>query len=453
MMRMRKALVVFAVLAASSTAPARAADSGFSEVQEIVRKRAGGEVQWRSRGEEERAQADTVQSLLRRELTVEGAVRVALLNSRALQAEFEELGVSQADLRQAGLPRNPVVEGEIRRGEGTDPGELVVAQDISSLLLTPLRRRVASMGLRSATLRAANEALGLVAEVRVAFYNVQAAEQVRAMFRKNAAAAQAAADIALRQHEVGNISDLDLENQQALYEQAKLDLTRSEVDLVVAREKLNRHMGVWGDQASWNMVADLPAPPDSEPPLEDLEAFAVTSRLDLAAQEADVNGARQAVGLARWTQFPELHAGVHMEREPDGTITTGPAVTLSVPIFDRGQAAAARARAQLLRAENLYAALAAEIRSQVREARERLTGARQVATYYGDVLLPRRGRILEQTQLEFNGMVAGVYQLLQARQGQLSAEREYIEAQRDYWVARTELERTLGGHYPTTATR
>jgi cobalt-zinc-cadmium efflux system outer membrane protein len=388
-----------------------------------------------------------VQSMLQSELTVDRAVQVALLNNRTLQAEFAELGVSQADLRQALLPRNPVLEGEVRRNGSGKPGELAVMQDVSSLLLTPLRHRVASTAYRQATLRAADHALELVADVRTAFFTVQAAEQVRTMFHANLTAAQAATDIARRQHEAGNISDLDLENQQVLYEEAKLELARSDVDVVVARERLNRLMGAWREQTAWTMGEALPALPDSERLLENLEAVAVANRLDLAAQEAQVRTARQAISLARLSQFPELQAGVHIEREPEGTRTIGPAVAISLPIFDRGQAAAGRARAELMQAEDRYAALAVDVRSEVRVAREQLTAASQVVGYYRDVLLPRRRRIVEQTQLEFNSMVAGIYQLLQARQGQLSAEREYIEAQRDYWIAWTELERALGGLY------
>ena len=78
-------------------------------------------------------------------------------------------------------------------------------------------------------------------------------------------------------------------------------------------------------------------------------------------------------------------------------------------------------------------------------ARGKLLAARQLVDYYRDVVLPRRRRIVEQTQLEFNGMLVGVYQLLQAKQGEVSARRDFISARRDYWIARTELERALGG--------
>jgi len=39
----------------------------------------------------------------------------------------------------------------------------------------------------------------------------------------------------------------------------------------------------------------------------------------------------------------------------------------------------------------------------------------------------------------------GAYDLLFAKQNEIAAERSYIEAWRDYWIARTELERAVGG--------
>jgi cobalt-zinc-cadmium efflux system outer membrane protein len=68
--------------------------------------------------------------------------------------------------------------------------------------------------------------------------------------------------------------------------------------------------------------------------------------------------------------------------------------------------------------------------------------------YYRDVVLPRRARIVELTKLEHNAMLAGVYQLLQARQNEANARREYIEAQRDYWSARVNLDRVINGTGP-----
>jgi outer membrane protein, heavy metal efflux system len=401
-------------------------------------------------GDRDAAPADSLRGLLEGDLTVDRAVRVALLNNRGLRAEFEEIGISQAEFRQALLPKNPFVEGEVRFGGGKrNPGEVIVMQDVSSILLTPLRRQATGSALQRANLRAANAALELLRETRAAFYSLQSSEQVHRLWETAASAAQAGADLARRQYEAGNVTDLDVENEQTLYEQARIELARSQTEVAVARERLNRAMGTWGEHTAWHIASEMLEVPADTLPVAALESAAVARSLELAAADAEVRALSRAVPLARFSQFPELRAGAHFEREPDGTRTTGPAVELSVPLFDRGQHAVARARAQLRQAQDRRESLAVGIRSEVRAAHERLVGAQRLEAYYRDTVLPRRRRILELTQLEFNSMLVGVYPLLQAKHGEVSAQREAIEARRDYWIARSDLERVLAGPLET----
>ena len=419
---------------------------GFDLTRSLVEARTGVPLRWnQAKGAE--TPGDTLDALLRGELTEDRAVRVALLNNHSLQATLDDIGVSRADLRQALLPRNPSIEGEIRfGGAGHHPGEIVAMQDLTSILLIPLRRSAASSALRQRALEAAHAALGLVAETRTAFFRLQAAGQIHELWRTTGDAAQTSADLARRQREAGNITQLDLENEQALYEQARIELAHSDAEISGLREALHRLMAVWGEQTGWTIAPHLPAAPDSDAFPTPLEALAIVQGADLAAAEAEIHAADRSASLARFAQFPELRAGMHFEREPEGSRSSGPTLELAIPLFDRGQASVDRARAQRRQAQNRRAALAVEIRSEVRVARDRVVATHALMNYYREGVLPRRRRIVQQTQLEFNGMLIGVYQLLQARQSEVSAEREYLEAQRDYWIARTELDRALGGN-------
>ncbi len=363
-----------------------AAETGDSSgLRELVRDRTGVAIPWSANGTEDSTTADTVRLLLRGNLTEERAVRVALLNNRQLWAAFEDVGISRADYRQALLPKNPVVEGEVRFDGGQHPGELSVMQDLSSIFLAPWRRQSAGASLERANYGAASAALEAVRETRVAFYEVQAAEQMQRFWDRTAAAARAAADLALRQHEAGNVSDLEVEGRQALYEGAKIELSKSQMEALAARERLNRAMGAWGEGTGWGILDDLPEIPADTTSLVGLESVAISQRLDLAAADAEVRSVAKTISLARFSQFPELRAGVHVEREPEGSQTIGPAVELAIPLFDRGQHAVERAKAELRQAQARQAALAVEIRSEVRTARDRMIATRQLAE-----LLPRR---------------------------------------------------------------
>jgi cobalt-zinc-cadmium efflux system outer membrane protein len=74
-----------------------------------------------------------------------------------------------------------------------------------------------------------------------------------------------------------------------------------------------------------------------------------------------------------------------------------------------------------------------------------MESARRRAKQYPKVLLPLRRQIIEQTLREYNAMLAGVYQLLQAKRDEIEAGESYVETLTEYWVARAELERAVGG--------
>ncbi len=448
MRRSRHVLAAVAFLALGTAlrcAPLRGS-SAHREVQETILARSGHDVTWDRLTQPEPAVQERIAVLLENELTVENAVDVALLGSRRLQATFEELEIARADMVQAWLPRNPLLGGEIRfPGEPSRPFELTITQSLLDLIQLRARRGLAEAAFEPAKLRAADEVLRFVSDVRKAYFTVQAAEQVVKMLEEVVEAAGAAAELAIRQHEAGNISELDLENEQALLDQSKLELAQARTVAQDDREQLNRLMGLWGPQTAWRIPPGLRDPPAVEPDLEGLESLAVAQRLDLAAAQREIEAAARAKPLARARAIGEIDVGVHHEREPEGSSTTGPAFDVSLPIVHRGRPARVRAEAVLRQSQQRYAALAVEIRSEVRAARNRLLAARGRAEYYSEVVVPRRERIVAQSLLHYNFMLLGQFELLLARQNEIAARRGYMEALRDYWVGRSELEVAVGG--------
>lgn len=421
-------------------------DAGLRDVQDAVRERSGFVVSWQREQAAETAAAERVRVLLSEELTERAAVEIALLGNRRLQATLEELGIARADLIQAGRPSNPVLGGEIRFPERpVAPVEFHVVQNLLDLIQLPRRRKLAAASFEQTRLRVADQVLDLVTDVRSAYIGLQATSQMTDLRREVAAAARAAAELAIRQHEAGNISDLELENEQALFEQARLELARSEEDIVGGRERLNALLGLWGDGTRWTIVSRLPDLPEAEPDLHGLESAAVARRLDLIAARREVEAAARAAGLARGAALGEFAIGVHQEREPDGTRTAGPSLDVPLPLFDRGGAARSRALAVLRQAEHRYAALAVEVRADIRLLRDRMLAARARAEYLRDVVLPRRSRIVSFSQQEYNFMLIGAFELLLARQNEIAARREHVEALRDYWIALAALERAASG--------
>ncbi len=437
-------------LAGCATVPRQA---GFGEVQTQVSQRSGHMVQWRNRTAEDAAVDAAVDRLLSRPLTVESAVQIALLNNLHLQATYQRLGVAQAELVQAGLLRNPVFSIE-RRFPG-QALEMDIAGSFIDLFAAPLRKKVAASAFEAEKARVGQAVLEMAGQVRSAYYTLQADEQMLEMRQSVLAAAKASQAAAERIHAAGNSNGLDLANERNLAERAALDLMQAEAQLTQDRERLNQLMGLWGRRLAWTMPNRLASLPAGDPAPDELEGQALSRRLDLVAARQDIETAARSLGYDRTFRFvPEVGVGVHYEHDVDPSHSIGPSLELALPIFDQGQGKIAKGRAILEQKRFEYRALAVDIRSQVRSAYARLRAARAQAERYRDVILPLEANILHRTQLQYNGMFIGVFQLLQAKRSQIEAGRSYIEHLRDYWIARSDLEQAVGGRLeagsPTT---
>src|SRR5713101_5872974 len=137
--------------------------SAFEDAGKIVHARSGQRVEWMRDGESKEL-ANTIGTLMETNLTAQSAVAVALLNNRSLQAHFEEIGISQAELAQASRLRNPEIAGSWRfpdRPPGMADVEYSAAGDFLDLLTLPARKKIAARNLAQTKLRVAYEVLRL----------------------------------------------------------------------------------------------------------------------------------------------------------------------------------------------------------------------------------------------------------------------------------------------------
>ena len=257
----------------------------------------------------------------------------------------------------------------------------------------------------------------------------------------------ASLDLAQRQHEAGNISDLALARQQASYSRSRLDVATTEAEIRRDHEKLNRLLGLWGTDSDWQIAGELPDVPSSEVPLRALERLALSQRLDLQADYLRLASRAKDLGLTKaFRLLGALDFGIESERETDAQTRTGPTFAIELPIFNQGQARISRGEAALRQAQDRFEALAVDVRSEIRELRDELASKREIARFYQDELLPGQRRILNESLIIYNAMAIGNFELFATKAEEARTEREYIDAVRDYWVTRAELERAVGGN-------
>ena len=452
MLLRRNAGWLFALLLLVSGCTTVAMNAGFDDVRGAVEERSAIKIFWNNGTDLDKEAAKKVDLLLKAKLTADEAVQVALLNNRDLQAIYSDLGVAQADLVQAGLFNNPIFDAAVKfpTSGGQANLELVTVINFLDVFYMPLRKRVAAARFEEAKLRVTGAVLDFAARARTAFYFHVANEQLLELRQTIVQALNASLEVARRLNEAGNITDLDLARERALAEAGKLALRSTEIAVRQSREQLNDLMGLWGKDTEWQADGRLPDISAQPMETEDIERAALSRSIDLSHARQRILVAGEQLGFNRTTALiPELNLGPFAERN-EGAWEVGPVLEFPIPLFDQGQARVGRATADLRRAQQEYYALAIRIRSTARAVRDRMEGFRDRALYYRDIMLPLHERIVNESQLQYNAMQLGPIQLLRAREQQIETAVAYVEALRDYWLARGDLGQILVGRLPSS---
>jgi outer membrane protein TolC len=389
-----------------------------------------------------------VGELLQKELTLDNAVRVALMNNPQLRAELASLGIARGQLVQANLFPTVDFDFSVRFAQGSDHArawDVGAGLDLTQLILRGPRTESAQAELEAARIRAASAALDLAYRVRLAYYDVQAAEQQLELFRTAMQAFAASFDAARELSRVGNIIELDVATEQTAYEGARVAVAEAEADVIDARERLNIALGLFGRDISWQVGQRLPDPAASLGDLNKLETRAIDVSLELAETRARLLALARRVGVTKLAGIlPAFNLGVSAEKH-EGMWSVGPQLHGTVPLFDRLQGVRIAQESELEGLRERYQADAIEIRATLRAVRDRALSAQARVEQYRNTLLPLRERVLQQTLLQYNAMQIGVFQLLQARRDQLEAGRNYVRTLLEYWRSRAALEQILAG--------
>lgn len=399
------------------------------------------------------AVADDVLALLRAPLDDDTAVRIALLNNHRVRAIHERLGIARQDLVQAGLLRNPTIDGDARfLLDGGTELELGLAQPFLDLFYRPLREKLAEHEFAAAKASLTDELVRLVFAVRRAGVHARAAARLVEVHREALLAAEAAHELAVALHAAGNLTDQALAMERAGETRARLDLATAELTAKETKEPLQRLLGLWGEHTEWTLAGQLADDALQGVDLARIESRAIANSLALAANRANLDALAQQVGLRSWQQwFPDGELGVTALREPGGEWGLGPHLALELPLLDSGATKRARASGQLRAGLHEQVQLAVEIRSAARTLRERAALLADRARFLRDVHLPQRAAVLRATVQNYNAMQIGVFDVLAQRRLQLADNREYVTTLRDAHLARLDLQALLAGSLPAAA--
>ncbi len=438
------AMVLLSLAGCASFTP----DGGFNSVEKTSKERIGKELNWARTEAGRSVIAARVHELLQKTLSIDDAMQIALLNNRGLQASFFELGISEADLVEGGRIPNP--HFTLQRASAGDQYtiEQTLTFNILSLLTIPIKSEMGKRRFEQTQRMVTMEVLRLAADTRKAYILAVSAEENVRYMEKIKTVTESSAELARRMASVGNFNKLSQAREQGFYADAALNHARATQTQASMREKLTRLLGLWGEEINFKLperLPDLPALPDDLP---NVEQQALAQRLDVQAMRLSTESLAKNLGLskaARFINVLEIGPTRILEGAKSEPYKKGFEVSLEIPIFDWGGAKVAKAESLYMQSVNRMAEAAINARSEVREAYLGYRVTYDIAKHYRDEVVPIRKRIADENLLRYNGMLIGVFELLADARAQITSVNGYIDALRDFWLAKADLDMAMIG--------
>jgi len=455
----RHALPVSALLSASLLAGCASftPDGGISVAQNTVRAELGQDVVKISTEADAAAVDVRVKQLLKKTLSAERAVQIALLNNRGLQAAYNQLGISEAEYVAATLPPNPTISLSSLSGDRDLELERRLVGDILALATLPTRSEIAAGRFRQAQLKAAYETLSLAVQTRRAYYDLVASNQLVGYLVQAQAAAGTTSELFKKLGETGAVNKIEQGREHVFNAEVLGQLAKARLRQAQERERLTRLMGLWGEDVAFKVPFVLPALPKRPQASASIEMEAVKRRVDLQMARIELETTGKTLGATEATRFVDMFALTgynNLERvtkinngvaERERTNRFGVQAEFQIPIYDFGESKVRAARETYLQSVNLLADKAVNVRSEAREAYQKYRGTYDIARHYQGEILPLWQGVYNESQLQFNGMLFDVTKLLADARLRIQANAGAIDARRDFWLADADLKAAIIG--------
>jgi cobalt-zinc-cadmium efflux system outer membrane protein len=387
--------------------------------------------------------------------TREQAVHMALERNPHIQAARQEWKALQAQATQARALPAPEAEVEWEGLPGAasigdfEERNLGIRQQIGWPVEWWRHKQAADLeaeSVRWSTLAMAE--LDIATEARMAYDRVLSRYQVLAYERENVRLTQDFVDKARLRFEAGDVPHLEVLR-------ARVEVGRAAARLVAAENALREARGVLNTlmardtELAIETVGELAYRPVGLD-LHQLKRQALARRPDVLGAERLASARRATQGAVSASLVPDLNVGLFRQRvrQPAGDeslwrVEMGLEIPLWAPFRQRGELA--EARAEVVRAEAEMDVVRRQVLLEVENALGDVhTAARLVELFQQDVL-----REAEQARVVANRSYeegkATYLEVLEAHRALAETQLEYAQTLLDFSIARTELERAVGG--------
>jgi outer membrane protein, heavy metal efflux system len=373
-------------------------------------------------------------------LTESEAIQIALWNNAQFNSDLAQLGFARADLTQAGLLSNPVFS--LLFPIGTKQLDALFNFPFEVLWQRPKRVAAAKANLDRVAKSLETNGLNLVRDVRLAYTEVQLAEDRVRLTTNAVEIREQIPTIMEARFRVGDIGEGELKTAQADWRIFQEDRTRFEREAGALKERLRLLLGISAEEKNFEIAPRDFAPIDAVS-TEVLMRAARAARPDVRAAELAIEAAGEQAKLEKGRIF-NLIGSLDINALGRSPFEVGPGIGFEIPIFNRNQGNIARAYAQLDQAMRQYVLLQQQIAADIREAQIRLDKSQTLTADIRRNVIPTLEREQQIQQISYERGEIPFLFVLQNRQRIDAARIRQAEAEAEIRRARILLDRSVG---------
>ncbi len=392
--------------------------------------------------------------ILSKPLDQTAAVELAMINSPAVQVMLANHWSESSSAALSGSIPNPVFHFERVSADHELEISRILSIGLLDLLRLPMLARGASIQLEANQVALAADTVDLVTQVRQAWVDAIVSQQLAIYAEQVFSSAEASADLAANMQAIGNFSALSRSRQQVYYADAATNLTAARHRALASREALIRLLGLNNDQTAKlqlpSRLPDLPGEPIAAP---DATGAAMSSRLDVNMAKAGLRLATMHQGLKLLGDITDIEIAAISETvwsDDERESARGYELGIELPLFRSIGQVRNRLNAKSLMASNTFENVVRSAISHLREAYSAYRSNYEIAKHYRDEVVPLQQLISEESVLQYNGMLIGVFELLADSRAQIQTVQSSIEASGQFWLADAALRASLVGRPAST---
>lgn len=386
-------------------------------------------------------------------LRLSEALSTAQANNPMLQAARFSATAAAARIGPAGALPDPQLQFGLMNRMVSELGSTADPMTMNQLQLMQMlpwpgklswARRGAEHSAAAANADAAEQTRMLLAQVRMAYFDVAYADRAIDVMRNTQALLRQFQDVSTTMYTVGSAIQQDVLRAQIEVARMTEDIARMGQERLAGAARLNALLG--RDAQSPVEALELPEPTDTLPPVDRLVAIALAARPALRAGAERVAAAEASLSATRRELYPDLQLGVAYQARPAFPNMMSLMVGVSLPVFAGSKQLALRREATAMRdmsqAELLN--LRNETTARIIENRARAERDRNLATLYRSSIVPQASAAVQAALASYRVGRVSFMQLIDNQMTVNGYETETYRLLADYQQAVGELQALVG---------